>query len=68
MRRFIAIVFVGLLLSSGIGCASMPWNQVGKNSLDNEIGAPPSHFQHMTGRGTGLSDQARQIENRLGYN
>lgn len=68
MRRFIAIVFVGILLSSGLGCASMPWTQVGKDQLDNQIGAPPSHFQHLTGRSSGLSNQAREIEGRLGYN
>lgn len=68
MRRFIAVIFVGILMTSGLGCTSMPWSQVGKDRLDNEIGAPPSHFQHMTGRSTGFSDQAREIENRLGYN
>ncbi len=66
MRRLVAIVFVGLICISSFGCNTMPWLQA-QTSLDDEIGAPPSHFQHLEGRQTGVSERAREIEGRLGY-
>jgi hypothetical protein len=46
---------------------SMPWSMAGTDKLEQEIGQPPSHFQTLSGRGTGVSDRAKEIEGRLGY-
>lgn len=66
MRRFVALAFVAILVVGSLGCTAMPWSQ-GQDSLDDQIGAPPSHFKHLEGRQTGVSDRAREIEGRLGY-
>lgn len=66
MRKLLALVCVALFAAASVGCASSPW-LAGSDRLEDEIGAPPSHFENIAQRGTGVTDRAREIENRLGY-
>lgn len=67
MKRIVTTAIIGLMLVGSAGCMSMPWSMAGTDKLEQEIGQPPSHFQTLSGRGTGVSDRAKEIEGRLGY-
>ena len=62
MKNFYWFLIVGLLVSSGLGCANF-----GPGNGNDVVGAPPARLEKSSRRATGVSSEARAIENRLNY-